>query len=121
MQKLLKFLYGFEFKEGAKGPNRDLDLTSIAADGFPLLSFQYQFKDKYFDAANLRLPHGVPSADEYLRFLGLEPIDIRFSLRDHSEGLPYKFVGDSNDRHLAWLAVRPQTVETSLALGITPE
>ena len=75
----------------------------------------------YFDAANLRLPHGVPSADEYLRFLGLEPIDIRFSLRDHSEGLPYKFVGDSNDRHLAWLAVRPQTVETSLALGITPE
>lgn len=66
---------------------------------FLLLSFQYQFKDKYFDAANLRLPHGVPSADEYLRFLGLEPIDIRFSLRDHSEGLPYKFVGDSNDRH----------------------
>ena len=88
---------------------------------FLLLSFQYQFKDKYFDAANLRLPHGVPSADEYLRFLGLEPIDIRFSLRDHSEGLPYKFVGDSNDRHLAWLAVRPQTVETSLALGIIHE
>ena len=88
---------------------------------FLLLSFQYQFKDKYFDAANLRLPHGVPSADEYLRFLGLEPIDIRFSLRDHSEGLPYKFVGDSNDRHLAWLAVRPQTVETGSAFLVASE
>ena len=29
---------------------------------FLLLSFQYQFKDKYFDAANLRLPLGVPLA-----------------------------------------------------------
>ena len=58
---------------------------------------------------------------ELLWLFGFESIDIRFSLRDHSEGLPYKFVGDSNDRHLAWLAVRPQTVETSLALGITPE
>ena len=58
---------------------------------------------------------------ELLWLFGFESIDIGFPLRDDSEGLPYKFVGDSNDRHLAWLAVRPQTVETSLALGITPE
>lgn len=42
-------------------------------------------------------------------------------MRDDSKGLPYEFVGDRNDRHLTGLAVRPETVETSFALGVTPE
>ena len=67
------------------------------------------------------LLHGVPSADEFLRLFGLESIHIGFSLRDHSEGLPYEFTRDSNDRHLAGLAVRSETVETCLTLGIAPE
>lgn len=58
---------------------------------------------------------------ELLWLFRFEPIDIVFSMRDHSEGLPYKFVGDCNDRHLAGLAVRPETVETCLTLSITPE
>lgn len=58
---------------------------------------------------------------ELLRLFGFESIDIGFSLHDNSEGLPYKFIGDRNDRQFTRLAVRPQTVETSLALGITPE
>ena len=53
--------------------------------------------------------------------LGYESIDIGLSMCDDSEGLPYEFVGDRNDRHLSGLAVRPQTVETCLALGIAPE
>ena len=64
---------------------------------------------------------GVPSADESLRLCGFEPIDIRLPFGNDSEGLPYKFVGDSNDRHLAGLAVGPETVKTCLALGIAPE
>ncbi|WP_143722962.1 hypothetical protein, partial [Bacteroides ovatus] len=35
---------------------------------FLLLSFQYQFKDKYFDAANLRLPLGRSPSEEFLLF-----------------------------------------------------
>ena len=58
---------------------------------------------------------------ELLWFFGFESIDIGFPLRDDSKGLPYKFVGDSNDRNLAWLAIRPQTVETCLALGVAPK
>lgn len=58
---------------------------------------------------------------ELLWLFGLESIDIGFPLRDDSEGLPYKLVGDRNDRHLAGLAVGPETVETCLALGVTPE
>ena len=44
----------------------------------------------------------------------------RLQRENRRRQLPPK-CADSNDRHLAWLAVRPQTVETSLALGITPE
>lgn len=58
---------------------------------------------------------------ELLWFFGFESIDIGFPLRDDSKGLPYKFVGDRNDRHLAGLAVGPETVKTCLALGIAPE
>ena len=58
---------------------------------------------------------------ELSRFSGLESIDITFSLRDNSEGLPYEFVGDRNDRHFPRLAVRPETVETGLTFGIAPE
>ena len=54
-------------------------------------------------------------------FCRLESIDIWFSLRDHSEGLPYQFVGDRNDRHFTWLTVRPETVETGLTFSITSE
>ena len=36
-----------------------------------------------------------------------EPIDIRLGLSDNSKGLPYKFVGDSNDRYFPRLSVRP--------------
>ena len=39
-------------------------------------------------------------------------------MRDDSEGLPHKFVGDRNNHHLAGLAVRSETVETCLTLGI---
>ena len=53
--------------------------------------------------------------------LTAQSIDIGFPLRDDSEGLPYELVGDCNDRHLTRLAIRPQTVETCLALGIAPE
>ena len=48
-------------------------------------------------------------------------VDISFSLRNDSKGLPYEFIGDRNDRHFAGLAVRPETIETCLALGIAPE
>ena len=69
-----------------------------------------------FGADGMRVAMLLSSSAGNGAFTEMRAIDIRFSLRDHSEGLPYKFVGDSNDRHLAWLAVRPQTVETSLAL-----
>ena len=58
---------------------------------------------------------------ELLWLCRFEPVDISFSLRNDSKGLPYEFIGDRNDRHLAGLAVRPETIKTCLALGITPE
>ena len=36
---------------------------------------------------------------ELLWLCRFEPIDIRPFLSDHRKGLPYKFVGDRNDRH----------------------
>ena len=42
---------------------------------------------------------------ELLWLFGFESIDIGFPLRDDSEGLPHKFVGDRNNHHLAGLAV----------------
>ena len=62
-----------------------------------------------------------PPQMSILRFRGFETIDIRLSMSNDSEGLPYEFVGDRNDRHLPGLAVRPQAVETCLTLGIAPE
>ncbi len=44
---------------------------------------------------------------ELLWLCRLEPIDKRLFLSDHCKGLPYKFVGDRNDRHFPRLAVRP--------------
>lgn len=38
---------------------------------------------------------------ELLWLFGFESIDIGFPLRDDSEGLPHKFVGDRNNHHLA--------------------
>ena len=37
---------------------------------------------------------------ELLWLFGFESIDIGFPLRDDSEGLPHKFVGDRNNHHL---------------------
>ena len=42
---------------------------------------------------------------ELLWLFGFESIDIGFPLRDDSEGLPHKFVGDRNNHHLAGLAI----------------
>ena len=58
---------------------------------------------------------------ELLWLFGFESIDIGFPLRDDGEGLPHKLVGDRNNHHLAGLAVRSETVETCLTLGIAPE
>ncbi|MDC2643902.1 hypothetical protein, partial [Bacteroides ovatus] len=41
---------------------------------FLLLSFQYQFKDKYFDAANLRLPHALHTTPPLLLYALIRPV-----------------------------------------------
>ena len=43
---------------------------------------------------------------ELLWLCRLESIDIGFSLSDNSEGLPYQFVSDCNDRYFPGLAIR---------------
>lgn len=58
---------------------------------------------------------------ELLWLFRYEPVDIGLSMSDNSEGLPYKLVGDRNDRQFTRLAVRSQTVETGLTFGITSE
>lgn len=62
-----------------------------------------------------------PPQMSILKLRRYELINIVFSLRDDSEGLLYKFVDDRNDCQLARFAVRPQMVETRLALGIAPK
>lgn len=55
------------------------------------------------------------------RFLGLESIDIRFSLSDNSKSLPDEIVGLSNYRQLFRFAVRSQSVEKRLSFLVTSE
>ena len=49
----------------------------------------------------------------------LVTINIRLVLSDNGKSLPDKFVGNSHNSQFSRFTVRPQAIETSLALFVT--